>query len=150
MRSVIRTLTLIVALFLSVVPLARCGGTSRGATTNPPTAPTPPSLGPIDPAFVGTWSGTLDGSFGPGTFTMNLNASGGFRNEGSGSYCAVNGDWGVSAGHFTASGPDCTGTIVTFSAAVSGNTLAGEWTASSGRAGSFVCTKVGVDVHSKR
>ena len=143
-------LVAVAALHMTVVLFTACGGETTGSSPSTPTAPTPatpppvstaPNLGAVDPALVGTWIGTLNGSFGPGTFTMNLTASGRFQNEGSGNYCAVSGTWGVSAGQFSAVGPDCTGTIDTFKAPVSAMNLSGEWTASSGRVGTFICTK---------
>ena len=72
---------------------------------------------------------------------MSLLANGSIETSGSGNYCAVRGSWGVTSGQFGASGPDCTGTIVTFSAPVSGTTLSGTWSASSGRTGTFICNR---------
>ena len=119
--------------------MAACGGGSPGSVTGP----TPPvsTFGPIDPALVGNWSGTLEGSFGPGSFLMTLEASGSIRTSGSGSYCGFTGTWGVTTGQFRAGGPDCTGTVVTFTAPASSTTMSGLWSASSGRSGTFTCTK---------
>lgn len=94
--------------------------------------------------MVGVWNGSLDGSFGVGSFAMTLAANGSVatvNTGGSSNYCAVNGDWGVSSGQFTARGPDCSGTIVTFAAPLSTTRLSGTWTASSGRNGTFAVTK---------
>lgn len=130
---------------LLAVTLTSCGGKGTSST---PTAPTPlpsaSSLGPVDPALVGTWHGSLDGSFGAGSFGMSLLSSGSMttlNTGGSSNYCAVSGDWGVASSQFTARGPDCTGTIVTFTARSSGTTMTGTWTASSGRSGVFAVTK---------
>jgi hypothetical protein len=133
-----RKIVVIVALSLPVILLAACGG-SHAPVTGP--SPTAPAFGPIDPALVGNWSGSVDGSFGPGTFSMTLAADGSIRTSGSGNYCAFTGSWGVTSGQFKASGPDCTGTIVTLLAPVSSPALSGVWTASSGRTGTFACTK---------
>lgn len=121
-----------------VILLAACGGSS-GPVTSP--SPAAPAFGPVDSVLVGNWSGSVDGSFGPGTFSMTLAADGSIRTAGSGNYCAFTGRWGVTSGQFTASGPDCTGTIVTLTAPVSSTVLSGVWTASSGRSGTFACTK---------
>jgi hypothetical protein len=120
--------------------LEACGGRSSPST---PTAPSPPaaSRGPVDPALVGTWSGTVDGSFGSGTFTMSLDEAGSMSASGSGNYCSSSGGWGVSAGQFTVTARDCTGTILTFRAPASTTRLVGTWEASSGRGGTFDCTK---------
>lgn len=136
-RALVGVLTCLVA-----GALANCGGSDAsvtGPTGGPPTVS--PPVGVVDLDLVGNWSGTLDGSFGPGTFTMRLSTSGAVGTEGSGSYCPVTGDWGVSEGQFTLRGSDCSGTIVTFKAPVSSTRLAGSWTASSGRSGTFECTK---------
>lgn len=128
----------VAVLLLLVIVLAACGSTT-GPVTSP--SPTTPSLGAIDSALVGRWSGTVDGSFGPGTFAMTLAADGSIQTAGSGNYCAFTGRWGVTSGQLTASGPDCTGTIVTLTAPVSSTVLSGVWTASSGRSGTFACSK---------
>ena len=133
-----RRLDLIVVLSLLACLLAACGG-SPGTVTSP--SPAASTFGPVDPALIGGWSGSLEGSFGPGTFSMLLVADGSISTSGSGNYCGFNGTWGVTAGQFRASGPDCSGTIVTFVAPASGNALSGTWSASSGRSGTFACTK---------
>ena len=130
---------------LLALTLISCGGKGTSST---PTAPTPPpsapSLGSVDLALAGTWNGSLDGSFGAGSFSMTLAPSGSMatlNTGGSTNYCAVSGNWGVASSQFTARGPDCTGTIVTFTAPSSATNMIGTWTASSGRAGSFAVTK---------
>lgn len=130
-----------IGLALVIVTVAGCGGKST------PTAPTPTaasapmqSVGAVDPALVGTWSGSLEGSFGPGSFTMTLGATGNvstMNTGGSSNYCAISGQWGVDVGQFTARGADCTGTVVTLRAPSSNTRLAGTWTATSGRSGTF-------------
>ena len=124
--------------------LTSCGGKGTNATPTTPTASTPPAIGPVDPALVGTWNGSLDGSFGAGSFSMILSSSASIttvNTGGSSNYCAVSGDWGVAAGQFTARGRDCTSTVVTFTAPASPTTMSGTWTASSGRSGAFAVTK---------
>jgi len=131
---------------LAVMMLEGCGG--KG-TPSPPTASTPTPaptqpVGAVDSALVGTWNGSLEGSFGPGRFSMDLTATGSVRTVntgGSSNYCAISGDWGVDAGQFTARGSDCTGTIVTLRAPSSTTRLAGTWTATSGRSGTFDVTR---------
>src|SRR5688572_8863999 len=103
---------------LATMMLHACGKSTPSAPTAVTPAPVPP-VGSVDPALVGTWSGNLEGSFGPGAFTMTLAPTGTVstvNTGGSSNYCAVSGDWGVAADQFTARGSDCTGTIVTFSA----------------------------------
>lgn len=121
-----------------LVFLPACGGAGRGVT-----GPSPPAanFGPVDPALVGDWNGTLDGSFGTGVFSMTLLADGSIQTSGSGNYCSFRGSWGVMAGQFTTGGPDCTGTIVTLTAPASSSAMSGTWSASSGRSGTFACTK---------
>ena len=124
-----------------------CGGGGGPAGPAPPTAasplptPTPVPLGPIDPALVGTWTGSLDGSYGPAVLTMELRADGTAYFQGTGQYCRVNGGWGVSGTEFSSRGRDCTGTEVTAVAPASSTTMAGTWSASSGRQGVFSVTK---------
>jgi hypothetical protein len=136
------TLFAVLALSAAVTLLIGCSGSHR--TITPPTAPsapTPAAVGPIDPALVGNWNGTVDGSFGAGTLSMTLLADGSILTAGSGNYCAFQGRWGVTDGRFTGSGPDCTGTIVSLTAPASSSRLSGTWTASSGRSGTFTCAK---------
>jgi hypothetical protein len=128
---------------LAVVTLAgllvACGGGSP-ATPTAPSQPAP-SNGVVDPALVGDWTGTVDGSFGPGSFFLTLSATGSMSAAGSGNYCSSAGDWGVSAGQVGITARDCTGTVLTFRAPVSSTRLTGTWSASSGRSGTFDCTK---------
>jgi hypothetical protein len=94
--------------------------------------------------LLGTWSESVDGSFGVGAFNMNLSSNGTMttvNTGGSSNYCAVSGDWGVASGQFTGRGSDCTGTIVSFSARSSNTTMSGTWTATSGRSGTLSVTK---------
>jgi len=132
----------VAAAALAVTILDGCGGNSTPRT---PTAPSPvQSTGSVDPVLVGTWSGNVDGGFGLGSFAMTLASTGAMttvNTGGSSNYCAISGEWGVSAGQFTARGPDCTNTNVTFRAPASDTRLAGTWSASSGNGGSFVLTK---------
>lgn len=140
MRSARR---LIAVIAIAIAMLNACGKSTPSTPTAPTPAPLPP-VGSVDPALVGTWSGNLEGSFGPGAFTMTLAPTGSVttvNTGGSSNYCAVSGNWGVAAGQFTARGSDCTGTIVTFSAPSSSTRLSGTWSATSGRSGSFAVTK---------
>ena len=137
---------------LLMLSVTSCGGKGTSST---PTAPTsapitvtvpalPPPLGAVDSALVGTWSGSLDGSFGVGFFNMTLSPDATMltmNTGGSSNYCAMFGNWGVASGQFSGRGDDCTRTVVTFVAPSSGTTMTGTWTASSGRSGTFTITK---------
>jgi hypothetical protein len=103
--------------------------------------PTP--VGIIDPALVGTWVGTVDGSFGTADMTMTLNEDGTVSAEGSTElYCPIVGTWEVLANKFQIKGKDdCDGTSVSMNAPYSKLRLAGSWSASSGNSGSFVVQK---------
>lgn len=122
---------------------AACSGGGASPTAPAQVSPSqaPPSLGAADPAFVGTWTGPMDGSFGPSVMTLRLNAGGQTEFEGTGRYCPAGGNWGIAGTQFTARGSDCTGTIVTLVAPASSTTLTGTWDASSGRVGTFSVTK---------
>ena len=122
---------------LILLQVACGGGSSSPAAPSPP----PPSLGVKDPALVGMWTGTVDGSFGPEELYVQLTADGTSQFAGSGRYCRADGEWGVSGTEFTTRGTDCTGTIVTMVAPASGTKLTGTWRASSGRSGTFSVTK---------
>jgi len=131
-------------LALAAIMLDGCGGKGTPSTPTPITPTPPPSVGAVDPALVGTWNGSVEGSFGPGTLAMTLAATGALttvNTGGSSNYCAIGGDWGVDAGQFTARGSDCTGTVVTFRAPSSTTRLTGTWTATSGRSGTFDVTR---------
>jgi hypothetical protein len=130
-----------VCLILLQAACGGAGGPAAPTAASPVPSPTPTALGPIAPALVGTWTGTLSGSFGPGDLVMNLNADGTMWFEGTGRYCRVDGSWGVSGTQFSASGGDCTGTVVTKVAPASSANLTGTWSASSGRSGTFSVTK---------
>ena len=73
--------------------------------------------------------------------TLELKADGSAPLEGSGKYCALNGNWGVTGTEVTVTGRDCTATLVTLVAPFSTTTLDGKWTASSGARGTFVVSK---------
>ena len=123
---------------------AACGG--GGATaptqTQPPQAsPTPAPLGPVDPALVGRWTGTVNGTLGAESMTLVLNSDSTAPFEGSGRYCAASGNWGVTGTEVTVTGRDCTSTLVTLVAPLSATTLDGQWTASSGAHGTFKVSK---------
>ena len=128
---------------------AACGGGGSGAATpsqpQPPQAPpsaTPPPLGPVDPTLVGVWKGTVQGTLGAETMTLELKADATAQFEGSGRYCpSVTANWGVTGGEVTVTGRDCTSTLVTLVAPFSTTTLDGQWTASSGAHGTFNVSK---------
>ncbi len=95
-----------------------------------------------DPDLVGEWAGNVDGSFGASQAEMTLEADGSMSAEGDGPYCPLVGDWSVSEGQFVAVAiDDCDGTRVTFTAPLSGDSLEGTWTASSGNSGVFSFAK---------
>lgn len=99
--------------------------------------------GVIDPALVGTWSGTLNGSFGEADMTMELSDDGVMSAEGSTAlYCPIEAKWEVIGGKFKAEGnDDCDGTAVSFDAPYSKTKLTGSWNASSGNSGTFTAEK---------
>jgi len=123
---------------------AACGGGGAAAPTQTPQAPpsaTPAPLGPVDPALVGRWTGTVNGTLGAESMTLVLNSDSTAPFEGSGRYCAVNGNWGVTGTEVTVTGRDCTSTLVTLVAPLSATILDGQWTASSGAHGTFKVSK---------
>ena len=105
--------------------------------------PNPQPEGVIDPALVGTWVGTVNGSFGEADMTMELESNGDMSAEGSTSlYCPMEAKWEVRANRFKASGNDkCDGTSVTFDAPYSKTKLSGSWSAGSGNSGTFSAEK---------
>jgi hypothetical protein len=126
---------------------AGCGGGGGAAVptaaATPVPSPTPAPLGAVDPALVGSWAGSLSGSYGPADMTLLLNADGTAEFEGSHPpYCRVRGDWGVSGTQFAVRGIDCTASRLTLAAPVSSTTLTGTWSANNGAAaGEFSVTK---------
>ena len=99
--------------------------------------------GIIDPALVGTWLGTVEGSFGSADMTMILGNDGKVSTEGTTElYCPVNGTWEVLEKKFEIKGKDdCDGTSVTMNAPYSKSKLVGNWNASSGNKGTFSVEK---------
>lgn len=99
--------------------------------------------GIIDSDLVGTWVGTVSGSFGDADMTMVLENNGDMSAEGSTSlYCPMEAKWKVLGGKFKASGNDkCDGTSVTFEAPYSKTKLNGKWSAGSGNSGTFTAEK---------
>lgn len=140
-----KLLAAVVAVSLILLEAACGGGGSAGPTAASPTpspSPSPVVLGAIDPALVGTWTGSMCcAPFGASTTTLTLNADGTTWFEGSGRYCRAHGRWGVSGREFTAIGGDCTGTNITLIAPVSSATLAGNYSTSGGVGGTFSVTK---------
>ena len=90
--------------------------------------------------MVGTWTGRLAGA-GNSPLTMGLAADGTMFSEGEGVYCRMTGRWGVTGNEFSATGPDCGGTIITLRAPASTTHMSGLWGATSGRSGTFECDK---------
>jgi hypothetical protein len=143
--------TITAALTLSLL-LAGCA-TAQTTVVSDPTAtsestysPKPrrtPLAGAVIPPtikseMVGEWKGTVDGSFGHATMKLVLLETAEMSSQGSGLYCRLDGTWGVTEDNLLlARGEDCDGTRVTFEAPVTGDTLTGRWTASSGNSGSF-------------
>jgi hypothetical protein len=140
-----KTLAAVARVCLVALLQAACGGGAGGPAApsqgTPSPAPTPPSLGSVDSALVGTWTGTVCCIFGPAEMTMSLNADSTAQFEGTGRYCLVVGNWGVSGVEFSARGGDCTGTVVTLVAPVSSTRLDGQVTTSGGSTGTFSLIK---------
>lgn len=137
-----RRFLVVAALGMPAVTLAACGGnvlssTAPSVPTPVPPPPSPTILGPADPALVGAWTGNIDGSVGASSYTMSLNADASMSAEGTGNYCRMVGNWGVSGGQFTARGTECLGFVVTFVAPASIARLSGTWVASGGARGQF-------------
>jgi hypothetical protein len=95
--------------------------------------------------LIGTWVGPVDGTFGPSTMTMVLNASGGMSSEGeTGLYrCRLEGVWRMTGTDLIANGREvaCQGTEVTFTAPLSTRVLEGRWLATSRAGGTFSLSK---------
>ncbi len=127
-----------IALNLILVMILGCGS-SDGGTDDNPARP----LGEIDAELVGTWVGSVDGSFGSADMTMTLNSNGSLSAEGSTElYCPISGEWGVNNATFRVEGNDsCDGTSVSFLATRSTTSLSGSWNGSSGNSGTFMVTK---------
>lgn len=114
--------------------------------SNSDSSPDPPDQEPkgiVDPDLVGTWAGTVKGSFGEADMTMILGSNGAMSAEGSTSlYCPMEANWEVLSGKFKAKGNDkCDGTSVAFEAPYSKTKLSGKWSAGSGNSGSFSAEK---------
>jgi hypothetical protein len=101
--------------------------------------PEPQAQAVVDPELVGSWEGTIDGSFGEADMTLTLKSNGDLSGEGSTAlYCPMEANWEVKGGRFKANGKDkCDGTGVTMDAPYSKTTLKGTWEASSGNSGTF-------------
>ena len=99
--------------------------------------------GIIDPVLVGTWVGTVDGSFGSADMTMILDNDGTVSAEGTIALnCSINGKWEVLGNEFKINGnDDCDGTAITLNAPYSKLRLAGNWNASNGNNGTFSVVK---------
>lgn len=98
----------------------------------------------IDTKLVGTWNGTLEGSFGTAIFVFTLQMNGNIIAEtDSQDLCTFQGAWWVSNKKFTASGEDeCGGTAIELLGNNASSTeISGNWTASNGDSGTFSMTK---------
>jgi hypothetical protein len=124
----------------AVMVLAGCGGSSSTSAT---------ITKPVDTStLVGTWGGSVEGGSGPNSygfsviaFTLKADSTLTTKAENP-SYCAASGSWTVKGAEWRAEGRDCTNTFLTFTAPLSSTRLAGSWTASSGRAGTFTVAKL--------
>jgi hypothetical protein len=122
---------------LALLLTAACGGSD--APTEPPIIDPPVVLPPL----VGTWVGSIDGSYGPGSFSLVLRAdstmSGSSNNT---NYCPLVGaTWTVASGQFIGTGRDCNSIVVTLTAPIAVLRLNGTWSASSGRSGTFTVAR---------
>jgi len=98
--------------------------------------------GIIDPVLVGSWVGTVDGSFGSADMTMILDSDGTVSAEGTLALnCSINGKWEVLGNKFKINGSDCDSTAITLDAPYSKIRLAGNWNASNGNNGTFSVVK---------
>lgn len=98
----------------------------------------------IDTKLVGTWNGTLEGSFGTGIFVFTLQMNGQIiAQTDSQDLCTFQGAWWVTNKKFTASGEDeCGGTAIELLGnSASSTQISGNWTASNGNDGTFSMTK---------
>lgn len=139
--SVIRSTARSLAFCLSTAMVAACGGGAPSGVIDTPR---------VDPSLVGTWKGVINGD-GSANSYGNMNATIVFRADSTMTvqgdnprYCPLNNaTWSVSETRFTAAGRDCDNILVNFTAQVPTTTprLAGTWTASSGRAGTFSLAK---------
>lgn len=134
MKSILRLALLTVCLLLTLT-VVTCSSSDEPEI--------PVEQGNIDPALVGTWLGTVNGSFGEAEMTMVLKNNGDASGEGSTDlYCPVNAKWEVKASNFIAKGNDeCDGSAVTFTAPYSKTRLNGTWSSSVGNNGTFEIEK---------
>lgn len=124
----------------TVFALSGCGGSS--STDASPAKPVDTST------LAGMWAGSVNGDGAPGNYgysttltelradsTLTLTAA-------SQLYGSVSGVWTVGAGKWGATGRDRDNVLITFTAPLSSITLAGTWTASSGKTGTFTMAKL--------
>lgn len=126
---------------LALVACLGCGDSAEEHTG--------PEVGDPDPELVGRWRGTLDGSFGAGTFEVRLNADASISDASSSvagiQNCPLRSNtvWGVQNDLFTLVGTDCDGTVVTMEAPRSRSRLQGTWVGRpSGNNGTFDVRRV--------
>ena len=126
---------------VAVAVLAACGGSKALGVVDMPRADAT--------TLVGTWTGRLDGgseanSYGASNILVVLSADSTFAvTADNPRYCALRDTgWRVAGDQFSATGRDCDGVVVTFLARVAPLRLAGTWTASSGRSGTFTIGKL--------
>jgi hypothetical protein len=104
---------------------------------------------PVDTStLAGMWAGSVNGDGAPGKYgysttltelradsTLTLTAAGQL-------YGSVSGVWREGAGKWGATGRDRDNVLITFTAPLSSITLAGTWTASSGKTDTFTMAKL--------
>src|SRR5688500_18463367 len=122
---------------LALLLTAACGGAD--APAEPPVVAPPVDLPPL----VGTWVGSIDGSYGPGSFSLVLRADSTMSaSSNKPNYCPLVGAaWTVASGLFLGTGRDCGSIVVTLTAPIAALRLNGTWSASSGRNGTFTVAR---------
>jgi hypothetical protein len=94
-------------------------------------------------ALIGVWTGTVAGSLARANIRATLEASGRISTSTDDPlFCPIDGRWRVEGSRFRASATDeCDGTRIDFFAPYDAQRLAGRWSASSGRGGTFELDK---------
>lgn len=98
--------------------------------------------------LVGTWDGSVSGDpppngYGYAVMRTTLAADSSMRMEpvGASAYCAVSGTWSFAASRVTATARDCDGIVITFGGDLTGSRVNGDWSATSGKVGTFTMSK---------